>query len=128
LQRAASRACSAITGTASATEEFSRRRPKGKPVSSGIESRITALVATTMRVDQTIVHRDTSFGGDLAADSLSCVELILEIENEFAVDIYDEDAAEILTVGQMIEYVAFAVAAKAPPVASSVGRQAVDVR
>lgn len=97
-------------------------------MSSGIESEITALVATTLHVDQTMVRPDTTFAGDLAADSLECVTLILAIEDEFGVDIYDEDAAEILTVGQMIEYVAFAVAAKTPTVTGSSSRRTVGAR
>jgi acyl carrier protein len=86
---------------------------------SAMESQITALVAATLHVDQTMVRRGTTLRGDLAADSLDCVALILAIEDEFGVDIHDEDAAEILTVGQMIEYVGFALAAKAPPLTSS---------
>jgi acyl carrier protein len=88
------------------------RRPKVKSVSSEIESEITALVATTLHVDQTMVRRHTTFVGDLAADSLGYVVLILAIEDEFRVDIHDEDAAEILTVGQMIDYVTLALSDK----------------
>ena len=97
-------------------------------MNSGIESHIASLIAATLRVDQTMVRRDTTFTGNLAADSLDCVALILAIEDEFGVDIYDEDAAEILTVGQMIEYVAFALAANVPTVGSSNNREAVGLR
>jgi acyl carrier protein len=81
-------------------------------MSRGIESRITALVAATLRVEQTMVHPDAMFVRDLAADSLDGVTLILAIEDEFQVDIHDEEAAEILTVEQMIDYVTFALAVK----------------
>jgi acyl carrier protein len=97
-------------------------------MNSEMESQITALVAATLRVEQTMVRRDTTFKGDLAADSLDCVALILAVEDEFGIDIYDEDAAEILTVGQMIEYVAFALAAKAPTVTSSSSHRVVGLR
>jgi acyl carrier protein len=90
-----------------------------KPMSSGIESQIAALVATTLHVDQTMVRPEMSFAGDLGADSLDSVTLILAIEDEFRIDIHDEDAAEILTVGQMIEYVAFALAVRAPSASGS---------
>ena len=81
---------------------------------SGIESQITAVVAATLHVDQTMVRRDTTFADDLATDSLDCVALILAIEDELKVDIHDEDAAEILTVGQMIDYVTLALSEKEP--------------
>jgi acyl carrier protein len=83
---------------------------------SGIESQISALVASTLHVDTAMVRRDATFAGDLAVDSLDLVALILAVEEEFRVDIHDEDAAEILTVGQLIEYVAFALATKIPTV------------
>jgi acyl carrier protein len=96
---------------------LSDSEPEGKPVSSGIESEVTALVAATLGVDETMVRRDTTFAADLGADSLACVALILAIEDELRIDIHDEDAAEILTVGQMIEYVSCALADREPTVA-----------
>ena len=75
-----------------------------------------ALVASTLSVDQARVARDAAFAEDLAADSLDFVTLILAVEDEFQVDIPDEDAAGILTVEQMIEYVSFALAEKEPTV------------
>jgi acyl carrier protein len=81
-------------------------------MSSSIESQIRALIASTLHIDQAKIRRDATFAGDLAADSLDLVSLILTIEDEFQVDIHDEDAAEILTVEHMIEHVSFAVAAK----------------
>jgi acyl carrier protein len=88
-------------------------------MNSGIDSQITALIASALRVDEAMVRRDTTFAGDLAADSLDLVALILAIEDEFQIDIHDEEAAEILTVGQLIEYVAFALAVKTPTVAAA---------
>jgi acyl carrier protein len=86
-------------------------------MSSEIETRITALIAATLRVDQASIRRDSSFARDLAASSLDSVTLILAVEDEFGVDIHDEDAAEILTVEQMIEYVTLALAVQEPTVA-----------
>jgi acyl carrier protein len=53
-----------------------------------------------------------SIGSDLGADSLDFVALVLALEDEFQVDIHDEDAAELLTVEQVIEYVTLAIAIK----------------
>ncbi|HKQ12468.1 MAG TPA: acyl carrier protein [Steroidobacteraceae bacterium] len=85
-------------------------------MSSGIESQITALIAATLHVDEAVIHRDASIAGDLGADSLDFVSLILAIEDELHVDIHDEDAAEILTVGELIEYVTLACAIADPAV------------
>ena len=79
-------------------------------MSSEIATQITALVATTLDVDEAMVDTDSDLVQDLAADSLDIVTLILAIEDRFGIDIHDEDAAEILTVEQMIEYVTVALA------------------
>ena len=81
-------------------------------MSSEIERQVTALIASTLRVDEGIIRRDTNIVVDLAADSLLVVALILALEEAFQIDIHDEDAAEILTVEQLIEYVAVALAMK----------------
>jgi acyl carrier protein len=81
-------------------------------MNSRIESRVTALIASTLHIDQAMVTGDATLAGDLTADSLDLVSLILAVEDEFQVDIHDEDAAEILTVEQMIEHVGFTLAVK----------------
>lgn len=81
-------------------------------MSNPIESRIVALIASTLHLDEMAIRRDTSIAGALGTDSLDFVSLILAIEDEFQVDIPDEEAAEILTVAQLIEYVTFARAIK----------------
>jgi acyl carrier protein len=78
---------------------------------SDIESEITSLIRATRRVDTDQVSGYTLFGGELAADPLDSVALIMAIEDRFEIDIPDEDAGEIRTVKQMAEYVMFAVAA-----------------
>lgn len=85
-------------------------------MTSGIESQITALVASTLHVDEAMVGRDSAFASELGADSLDLVVLILAVEDQFQIDIHDEEAAEILTVEQMIEYVSFALAEKEPTI------------
>jgi acyl carrier protein len=86
-------------------------------MNSTLESQLTALIASTLHVDQAAVRPDATLAGDLGADSLDMVSLILAIEDEFRVDIHDEEAAELLTVVQVIEYVSFAIAAKESTVA-----------
>jgi acyl carrier protein len=81
-----------------------------KLMSTEIESQIRSLVASTLRVEESMIWPDASFADDLGADSLDLVTLVLAIEDRFQVDIHDEEAAEILTVEQMIEYVTFALA------------------
>jgi acyl carrier protein len=97
-------------------------------MSSGIESQITALIAATLRVDEAMIRRDATLAGDLGADSLDFVALVLALEDEFKVDIHDEEAAEILTVEEMIEYVAFAVAVKDAVVIRRSGSGATELR
>ena len=79
---------------------------------SAIESEITSLVASTLRISEVMIRPDATFSGDLGADSLDLVSLILAIEDRFEVDIHDEEAAELRTVEQMIEHVTFALALK----------------
>jgi acyl carrier protein len=87
-------------------------------MSSEIETRIMSLIATTLRVDQAMVRRDSRLARDLGADSLDIVTLILAVEDELGIDIHDEDAAEILTVEQLIEYVTDTLDASEPRVAA----------
>src|SRR5688572_12261313 len=79
---------------------------------SAIESEITSLIASTLRVDEVMIRPDATFSGDIGADSLDLVSLILAIEDRFEVDIHDEEAAELRTVEQVIEHVTFALALK----------------
>jgi acyl carrier protein len=70
-----------------------------------IEERVVEIVAEQMGVDKGTVTRETSFVNDLGADSLDTVELVMEFEDEFDIQIPDEDAEKIQTVGQAIDYV-----------------------
>jgi acyl carrier protein len=81
-------------------------------MNTGIESQIRSLVAASLCIDEAVIRPDATLAGDLGADSLDLVSLILAIEDEFHVDIPDEEAAEILTVEQLIEHVRFELAFK----------------
>ncbi|MEL6613287.1 MAG: acyl carrier protein, partial [Bacteroidota bacterium] len=69
------------------------------------ESRVTAIIVEKLGVDESEISRDASFTNDLGADSLDTVELIMEFEKEFDLTIPDEDAEQIATVGDAIDYV-----------------------
>ncbi len=67
--------------------------------------RLQDIIAETLKVDKERVTAEASFQDDLKADSLDLVELIMAFEDEYGVEIPDEDAQKIRTVGQALEYV-----------------------
>ena len=71
---------------------------------SDLASRVKAIIVDKLGVDEAEVTNEASFTNDLGADSLDTVELIMEFEKEFDVSIPDEQAENIQTVGQAIEY------------------------
>ncbi|MBQ7443241.1 MAG: acyl carrier protein [Bacteroidaceae bacterium] len=72
---------------------------------SETESKVIEIIADKLGVDANQVSKEKSFTGDLGADSLDTVELIMEFEKEFGVEIPDEDAEKILTVGDALAYI-----------------------
>jgi len=72
---------------------------------SDVGQRIIEIVAEQLGADKTQISRETSFINDLGADSLDTVEIVMEIEDEFDIDVPQEDAEKIQTVGQAIDYV-----------------------
>ncbi len=71
---------------------------------SDIASRVKAIIVDKLGVDENEVVTEASFTNDLGADSLDTVELIMEFEKEFNVNIPDEQAENIATVGDAITY------------------------
>ena len=69
------------------------------------EERIKGIVVDLLGVDDDRVTSDARFREDLEADSLDLVELIMAFEEEFGGEISDEDAQQITTVGQAVEYI-----------------------
>ena len=69
------------------------------------EQRIQEIIVEKLGVDPSDVVREASFTNDLGADSLDTVELIMEFEKEFDMTIPDEDAEQIGTVGDAVDYV-----------------------
>ncbi|MCB0666170.1 MAG: acyl carrier protein [Saprospiraceae bacterium] len=72
---------------------------------SSIADRVTKIIVDKLGVDESEVTPEASFTNDLGADSLDTVELIMEFEKEFDLSIPDEQAENIQTVGQAIEYI-----------------------
>ncbi|MEL6443150.1 MAG: acyl carrier protein [Bacteroidota bacterium] len=70
-----------------------------------VAQKVTAIIVDKLGVDEADVVRDANFTNDLGADSLDTVELIMEFEKEFDLTIPDEDAEQIATVGDAIDYV-----------------------
>ena len=72
---------------------------------AAVQERVIDIVAEQLGVDKEKVSPDTSFVNDLGADSLDTVELVMELEEEFDINIPDEEAEKIQTVGQAIEFI-----------------------
>ena len=72
---------------------------------SEIESKVKAIIVDKLGVDEAEVVATASFTNDLGADSLDTVELIMEFEREFGINIRDEQAEKITTVGDAISYI-----------------------
>ena len=70
-----------------------------------VEDKVKKIIAEKLSVDLEEVVPDASFVDDLGADSLDLVELIMSMEEEFEVDISDEDAEQITTVKDAIAYI-----------------------
>ncbi len=68
------------------------------------EERFKEIIAKELEVDVKQVNPDAKFMEDLGADSLDVVELVMALEEEFGVDIPDEDADKLKTVGDAMKY------------------------
>ena len=69
-----------------------------------VMERVTKLVVEQLDVKPEEVKAEASFTDDLGADSLDVVELVMAFEEEFSVDIPDEDVEKITTVGAAVDY------------------------
>lgn len=74
-------------------------------MSASIEDRVINIVCEQMGASRDKIQAATSFINDLGADSLDTVELVMEFEDEFDINIPDEDAEKIQSVGDAIEYI-----------------------
>lgn len=70
-----------------------------------VEERVLNIVCEQLGTSRDKVTSETSFINDLGADSLDTVELVMEFEDEFQINIPDEDAEKIQTVGDAVKYI-----------------------
>jgi acyl carrier protein len=70
-----------------------------------IEKRVKEIIVEQLGVNESEVTPEAKFVDDLGADSLDLVELVMALEEEYNMEISDEDAEKILTVGDAIEYI-----------------------
>jgi acyl carrier protein len=81
-----------------------KNKSKGKRMSD-IAQRVKEIVCEQMGTSPEKVTESTSFVNDLGADSLDTVELVMEFEEQFDINIPDEDAEKIQTVGDAVTYI-----------------------
>ncbi|CAM5787922.1 MULTISPECIES: acyl carrier protein [Brevibacillus] len=67
--------------------------------------RVKKIIVDRLGVDESKITLEASFKEDLGADSLDVVELVMELEDEFDLEISDEDAEKITTVGEVVSYI-----------------------
>ncbi|WP_138429414.1 acyl carrier protein [Fodinibius saliphilus] len=73
-------------------------------MSQDVEAKVKSIIVDKLGVDESEVTHEANFTNDLGADSLDTVELIMEFEKDFDISIPDEDAENIATVGNAVEY------------------------
>lgn len=69
-----------------------------------IFEKVRAALAKQFELDPETITADTNLIDDLGADSLDVVELIMSLEDDFGIAISDEDAAQLYTVGRIVDY------------------------
>jgi len=78
-----------------------------------VEQKVIEIVCDHLAVAKDKVERKTSFIEDIGADSLDIVELVMELEEEFDIQIPDDQAEKIKTVGEAIDYIELKLKEKA---------------
>ncbi|MBI4352274.1 MAG: acyl carrier protein [Elusimicrobia bacterium] len=74
-------------------------------VTENLEERVKKIIIEQLAVDAAEVSPQAQFVQDLGADSLDTVELVMALEEEFDIEIPDEDAEKIKTVGEAVRYI-----------------------
>ena len=72
---------------------------------AAVDEKVKQIIVEQLGVDEGEVTPNASFVDDLGADSLDVVELVMALEEEFGVEIPDEDAEKIATVGEAVKYI-----------------------
>lgn len=90
--------------------------PKTKTLTTAdqpLSKRVDIVIAYVLGVAPEKINDDAHFVDDLDADSLDCVEMMVAMETEFNIDIHDDDAESVSTVGQLKRYIGQALSDKA---------------
>jgi len=74
-------------------------------MAQSIEDKVKSIIVEQLGVDPEEVTMEAAFVNDLGADSLDTVELVMALEEHFDIQIPDEDAEKIVTVGDAIQYI-----------------------
>ncbi len=72
---------------------------------SAVDERVKDIIAEQLGVKKEEIKPESSFVDDLGADSLDTVEIVMALEEEFGIEIPDEDAEKMATVGEAIKYI-----------------------
>ncbi len=72
---------------------------------ASVEEKVKHIIVEQLGVDEQEVKPEASFVDDLGADSLDVVELVMALEEEFGLEISDEDAEKLLSVQQAVDYI-----------------------
>lgn len=72
--------------------------------SEAVEKKVREIIAEQLGINEEEINNESSFLDDLGADSLDIVELLMALEEEFSVEIPDEDAEKMRTVGDVANY------------------------
>lgn len=70
-----------------------------------IFEKLKGIIVDQLGVEESLIKEEATFVDDLSADSLDIVELVMSIEEEFDMEIPDEDAEKIVTVGDVVKYI-----------------------
>src|SRR6266705_7078064 len=92
--------CDAVAGGVSLA-----RKPSNFMADKSIEEKVKDIIVEQLGVNPEQVTPQASFIEDLGADSLDIVELVMAFEEEFGVEVPDEDAEKLQTVGDVIKYI-----------------------
>lgn len=72
---------------------------------SNVEQRVKRAISQMIGVDEPVLSNEKKFVQDLGADSLDWVQIVMELEEEFEIEIPDEDAEKIHTIQECIDYI-----------------------
>jgi acyl carrier protein len=94
-----------VRGNPPDSKHFGEDLEEFQMATSAIEAKVKSIIADQLGVGEDEIKPESSFIEDLGADSLDIVELVMAMEEEFEVEIPDEEAENIKTVGDAINYI-----------------------